>query len=80
MARFQQNAVRHNYDTMCVSIILEVDHIQQLKAWINALQLPPDAQRLVTAATTLLEIGTASFACACERMFDGIVNLYIETV
>ena len=51
MARFQQNAVRHNYDTMRVSIILEVDQIQQLKAWINALQLPPDAQRLVTAAT-----------------------------
>ena len=183
MAQFQQNAVRRNHDIMRASIDLEIDQIQQVKAWILALELPPDAQRLVTAATmptgcnphinltapddkavrdwsalhprapgqyvtlqsteiqftpkgialvfdeyirpladlftydgrvphcalyivpgytaqslanqvrhneekkrrnttcdTLMQIGAASFACACERSFDGIVNLYITDV
>ena len=51
MAQFQQSAVRQSPDPRCVAINLDVDQIQQLKAWVGALQLPLDAQRLVTTVT-----------------------------
>ena len=47
-----------------------------VQSLVNQVRDNDEKVRRNTTCDTLMEIGTASFACACERMFDGIVNLY----
>ena len=76
MAQFRQYVVRSNLRSKCrVSVDLDINQVQHLKASVDVLQLPVDVQRAAMAATLPTECCPHVDLTCC----DGPVRRWIES-